>query len=263
MYIADTANNQVVKFNSSGQVLAVFQTSAPALFSPNGVAVDQAQNVWIADTNNNRIVQLSSNGTQLAVVTASSPSFYYPFDVVVDATGTLYVSDTFNRRLVKVTASRTVTTFYSPLNYPQDLVLDYMGNVFVCDTDSNRIVQISPQGTLLQVFIPSPSSLTPSYGVTLDSQGNLYTTTSGTHLLVTFAGVNPPTPTPQSLSSSSSSSSFSDEENRSSLSGVYIAPVGLCSIDEVCANKAAQVPAGSLTAIQGVVMSSRLSYSRV
>src|SRR3989344_3617807 len=58
MYVADTYNNRIQKFDSSGNFLMKFGSlgsSDGQLDNPYGVAVDSSGNIYVADSNNNRI----------------------------------------------------------------------------------------------------------------------------------------------------------------------------------------------------------------
>ena len=119
-------------------------TNAP-LWSPAGVAVDAAGNVFIADQGNNRVRKLGTNGIITTVAgngldvavsealrhkggavpklgsgtgtysgdggPATNASLYGPEDVVVDATGNLFIADTRNNRIRKVDTNGIITTF--------------------------------------------------------------------------------------------------------------------------------------------------------
>ncbi len=63
IYVADTANNRVVKLNKNGEVLLVVKAAADLdLKEPKGVYVHKDDTIWIADTGNRRIVVVDQNG---------------------------------------------------------------------------------------------------------------------------------------------------------------------------------------------------------
>ena len=94
-------------------------TSA-SLFSPTGVAVDSAGNLYIADTGNSRIRKVS-NGVITTVAgngthgfsgdngPATSAQLYNPDGVAVDPAGNLYIADTLDNRIRKV-SNGVITT---------------------------------------------------------------------------------------------------------------------------------------------------------
>jgi sugar lactone lactonase YvrE len=105
--------------------------SAAGFYSPNGVAVDTATNLYVADTGNHTIRKISRSGTNWAVTTIagvpgeagfndgtnSSARFDTPCGIAVDGAGTIFVADGNggnNQLIRKINASGTnwvVTTF--------------------------------------------------------------------------------------------------------------------------------------------------------
>ena len=113
VYVADFGNNEIREITPAGVVTTTagsptagsadgFGTQA-SFFSPSGIAVDAAGNVYVADTNNNEIRLISPNGyvTTLAGSTtagdtngnATAASFNLPFGLALSSNGTLYVGD--------------------------------------------------------------------------------------------------------------------------------------------------------------------------
>ncbi len=105
------------------------------LFSPYGVAVDAAGNVYIADTFNDRIQVVNTQATSMTVLgviigpgdiatvagtgssgysgdggAATSAQLNEPRAVTVDAAGNLYIADTFNQVIRKVDTSGNIST---------------------------------------------------------------------------------------------------------------------------------------------------------
>ncbi len=124
LYIADTLNNSIRKVDSTGAITTVagsgeFRDGGPLsqtqLYSPRGVAVDGAGNLYIADTLNNRIRKVDSTGAITTIVgtgesgfggdggLASQAQLYSPRGVAVDGAGNLYIADSDNHRIRKLT----------------------------------------------------------------------------------------------------------------------------------------------------------------
>lgn len=63
IYVADTANNRVIKLSREGEVLLVVKAAADLdLNQPKGVYVHTDNTIWIADTGNRRIVVVDQQG---------------------------------------------------------------------------------------------------------------------------------------------------------------------------------------------------------
>jgi sugar lactone lactonase YvrE len=196
LYVADTENNRVLEFDApltnnkaASRVLGQggsFTTNGPnqgglsanTLWTPYGVAVDAANNLYVADSNNNRVLEYDTPLTgdttadrvwgQGGVFTTQIPnkngvsanSLYFPTGVAVDAAGNLYVADTGNHRVLEYDAALTGDTTADrvfgqhgsfsanqsnnsgltsdALSGPRGLAVDTAGNLYIADTENNR-----------------------------------------------------------------------------------------------------------------------------
>ena len=68
MYITDTKNARVQKFDSNGTFLTKWGSKGTGdgqFQGPEGIDVDTSSNVYVADTKNARVQKFDSNGTFL------------------------------------------------------------------------------------------------------------------------------------------------------------------------------------------------------
>lgn len=65
IYVADTGNNRIVKFDKDGNFQRYYELTEDPLNAPQGVFVDDRGDLLIADTGNKRVVRLSSSGQLL------------------------------------------------------------------------------------------------------------------------------------------------------------------------------------------------------
>ncbi len=99
VYVVDTNNNRIQKFDGTGAFLTTWGSPGPGdgqFDSPTGVAVDGSGNVYVTDRNNNRIQKFNGTGTFL--MKWGSPGegdgqFNNPRGVAVDGSGNVYVVD--------------------------------------------------------------------------------------------------------------------------------------------------------------------------
>jgi sugar lactone lactonase YvrE len=134
MYIADAGGNVLVKVsNGAATTIAGNGTSGAGgdnglatnaqLNQPNGVAVDNAGNVYIADTLNHKIRKITvATGVITTIAGNNSAGFAgdngpstssvlnQPSGLVLDSASNLYIADTGNNRIRKITAATGVIT---------------------------------------------------------------------------------------------------------------------------------------------------------
>jgi sugar lactone lactonase YvrE len=185
VYVADSGNHTIRRVTAAGVVTTVAGlagvsgstngTNSGALFNrPNGVAVDNAGNLYVADTGNHLIRKITPGGgvTTLAGTAGQSGSgngtgtgaqFYYPEGVAVDAAGNVYVADTWNHAIRKITSAGSVTTFAglpgtsgtnnavgtsARFYQPTGVAVDISGNVYVADSGNHTIRKITSGGSV-------------------------------------------------------------------------------------------------------------------
>ena len=91
VYVADSDNNRIQKFDSSGTFLAKWGTygSADGEFdSPQGITTDSSGNVYVADSSNHRIQKFTSYGTFLTkwgTPGSADGEFSYPRGITTDS----------------------------------------------------------------------------------------------------------------------------------------------------------------------------------
>ena len=107
VYVADTWNYRIQKFDPEGKFIAMWGTSGTAdvnttFWGPRGIVVDSKGRVLVSDTGNNRIVIFDKDGnylTQFGIKSIEFGEFYEPVGLAVDSTDLLYVVDTWNQRI--------------------------------------------------------------------------------------------------------------------------------------------------------------------
>jgi ribosomal protein S11 len=148
--------------------------TAARLYSPTGVAVDGAGNVYVADTYNHRIRKVAAATGVITTIAgsgtyggfsgdggmATAAQLNSPSGVAVDGAGDVYVADTDNHRIRKVTAATGIITTIAgsgtygfggdggvataaQMYYPSGVAVDGAGNVYVADTNNNRIRKVT------------------------------------------------------------------------------------------------------------------------
>jgi len=174
-------------------------TGSSARFNnPEGVAVDDAGNVYVADRSNHTIRMITPAGevTTLAGLagspgsadgTGSAARFSQPTGVAVDSAGNVYVADSVNRKIRKITSAGVVTTLTSSVGFsrPYGVALDSATNIYVADAGNHTIREVTPAGAVTTIAgstgqtgtndgIGSAARFRSPQGVVVDSATNIY-----------------------------------------------------------------------------------------
>jgi len=276
VYVADTGNDRIEKFTSTGTFILQWGSSGtgPGQFNkPWGVAVDPSGNVYVTDTGNSRVETFTGSGSFISQwgTRGSGPgqfSFLSPVGIAVDSSGNAYVVDTFNARIEKFTSSGSYLMQFGSsgtgpgqLSGPNSVAVDSAGNVFVTDAGNFRVEEFSPSGTFSSTFGSNgtgPGQFTAAYGIATDSSGNVYVvdgqgarveefTSSGTFLFQWPCATG-------TCATGASSGQFNVPD------GIAIAPSGLLYVTDTGNN---QVNEFSLTPSSSVVTSSASSTTEI
>jgi uncharacterized protein (TIGR03663 family) len=209
VYVADTWNHRVQKFNADGGFLTAWgyfgQAEAPeAFWGPRDVAVDALGRVYVADTGNKRVAVFDANGlsvTSIGFGGSDRGQFDEPVGLATTSDGLLFVADTWNQR---------VQVFrWEPLDEEYAFVRDWpivgwygqsLDNKPYLATDGRDRVYVSdPEGFRVLVFDAAGNFLTTwgDYGLetnrfgllnglAADAAGNVYAADAGNNRVLVF-----------------------------------------------------------------------------
>ncbi len=239
VYISDTGNQRIRRV--SGGIMTTIAgngnfgfgadnvpATTTSLANPNGLAVDNAGNVYFADTNNNRIRKISGGVIATVAgngafgftgdnVAATTTALANPFGVFVDGSLNIYIADTQNHRIRKVDAATnqiatiagTGVQASSPdgpalstsIDRPRSVLLDLSGNVVFTDHGGNKIRKIVA-GSVSTIAgdgsfafagdgsAATAASLANPSGMSIDGSGNLYIADGPNERIRKIAGAN-------------------------------------------------------------------------
>lgn len=215
VYVADTGNSRIVRFNNEGEVLASWgsrspsgqNSPAPGTFTePWGVAVDSQGNVFVADTWNHRVQKFDAVGQFLLAwgrpgQTEDGPDrLWGPRGLVVSPEGQVYVTDTGNKRVVVFDSNgRFLFAFGAEgegrLDEPVGIALDSSGQIYVADTWNLRVAVFSAQGEFRRSWPVqgwSSFSLDNKPYLGLDASGRVYVTDPEGYRVIVFSSGGEP-----------------------------------------------------------------------
>ena len=152
VYVADTSNNRIQKFDSNGGYLGqwgAWGSGHGSFRFPVGVAVDAGNNVYVADRENRRIQVFDGDGNFLNEFTGDVFSQEFrPGGVAVDTAGNFYVVDTLKKRILKFESSGHMRSEWDGYSLPMGVAVDAWRNVFVADHGNHTVGMRDAQGTV-------------------------------------------------------------------------------------------------------------------
>ncbi|MDD5023840.1 MAG: 6-bladed beta-propeller, partial [Methanoregula sp.] len=221
VYVTDSGNVRIQKFNSSGAFLTMWAGNGGDYFEdPWGIAVDPSNNVFVSDgeielagmlhneevnqADPHQILKFNSTGGYLAKYGAfgqGDGQFYGPKGVVADLSGNIYIADSMNNRIQKLSSTGTFLAKWGSLgtgngqfSNPSGVAADVSGNIYVTDTGNNRIQKFSSDGKFMGIIGSGGSGdgefLSPNDIVT-DSSGNIYVADTGNNRIQKFSSQGP------------------------------------------------------------------------
>lgn len=173
LYIVDTGNDRVLKVDLYGNKLAEFGKSRDLpmehrLKKPQGVFVNEFDEVIVADTDNKRIVIYNQDGTvkriipQPESVLLGEDFHYQPTKVIQDRRGYLYVANSNDYRgLILLDANGQFRGFFAPNRVPFSLRRIII-NMFATEAQKEKLSKTLP---------------TPHSNMIIDQYGYIYTST--------------------------------------------------------------------------------------
>jgi len=156
IWVADTENNRVEKFNSKGEYLSQFGkegTGNGEFKAPKGLAIDSSDNIWVVDSGNNRVQKFNSKGEYLLKCGeegSGEGQFKSPLGIALDSGGKPFVVDSGNNRVQKFNISCKYLAQVGKegvgngeFKSPTGIAIDPTGRMWVTDTGNNRVERFS------------------------------------------------------------------------------------------------------------------------
>lgn len=213
IYVADTGNSRIVRFDSKGTVLASWGSrsadgevppSSGTFIEPWGVVVDSQGNVYVADTWNHRIQKFDANGKFKqewgSFGQEGTDYLWGPRGIAVSSEGRVYVTDTGNKRVVVFDSSGNFLREFSrteeiQLDEPVGIAVDSRGNVYVADTWNMQIVVFSPEGNFISNWPVrgwEGDSLDNKPYIAIDAEDRVYITDPERYRVIVFSSSGTP-----------------------------------------------------------------------
>ncbi|MCS6800522.1 MAG: TIGR03663 family protein [Chloroflexota bacterium] len=210
IYVVDTGNHRVQKFDPSGRVVAQVGrrgTLDGEFTEPWGIAIAPDGTVWVADTWNHRLQQFTADlrflrkfgefGESVGQVTGNPGRFYGPRAIAFLDDGSLLVTDTGNKRIQRfrpdgqfLGAFGGAGAMLGQFQEPVGIAVAPDGTIFVADTWNRRIqrfdASLRPLGATPIRGWESTGILNKPY-LAVDPSGNVIVSDPENHRLLRFS----------------------------------------------------------------------------
>jgi sugar lactone lactonase YvrE len=200
VYVVDSGNSKIKKFDSNGKLLLSWGSSGSGngqFVHPNGIVVGKKY-VYIADTGNARIVMFDKNGTFVYAWGGYGDSpgmFHTPTALAFDESGNLFVTDSGGDSIQVFDSHYAFTYEITPLlteggNFSgtNGIVFDSQNHFYASAID-NKILKFSDSGDFINFFGSSgieKSRFNNPTSIVLDSNGNFYVADTNNHRIQKF-----------------------------------------------------------------------------
>lgn len=182
VYVADTDNNRILKFNADGVFLRQWSTfNEGDLFrGPMDVAVWGGGIVLVADTGSDRVVGFNGAGVYLGEAGSTGTGqleFVNPSGIAVGPDNGIFIADTGNNRIQKAYINGMFAGEFGngDLLSPNGLAADIGGNVSVADLGNDRVAVFTPDIIVLENGAASKQVSKPGMvGLTIDVNPDAY-----------------------------------------------------------------------------------------
>ncbi len=200
IYVTDTGNSKIKKFNAGGNMLLLWGdigSSNGQFKNPSGIFANEKY-VYVVDTGNSRIIMFNKTGSFVyswGMYGKDPGMFQIPTSINSDHRGELFVGDVeqqfiqlFDSKGVykdKIGSSLTEGASFSGI---RAVAFDSQDNLYAISTD-NKILKYSSIGEFLNVYgsfgTEEGRFVNPS-AIAIDSKDNIYVSDTGNHRIQKF-----------------------------------------------------------------------------
>jgi DNA-binding beta-propeller fold protein YncE len=174
LYATQRESQEVTVYNSSGKLIKTLHTDDSSGFSPSGVAIDAAGDIWVANRNNTNYdvgeVQVFDSAGK--VVHSSSEQLAYPIGITFEGADAWVFDSTAHGITVFDSSCQFVKAISLPGISPDYAAKDSAGNLYVTDAPDSAIVILDSSGKILKTT--KNKGLDNPTGIVFDKVGDFF-----------------------------------------------------------------------------------------
>jgi len=180
LYIVGSGGNIQGFDTATGANLGVFADAPTGPWSPSGMAVDSAGDLFVANQGNNTIEKFTPNGVGSVFANTAEQ----PWALAFNSAGNLFVAS-WSDTIQEFTPQGVGSIFASnDLYLPLGIAFDSTGNLYAENVEQEATEEFTPGGAG-SLFSDTPAILDAT-GLAIDGAGNLYETSGPGSALIKF-----------------------------------------------------------------------------
>lgn len=188
VYVADTGNRRIQKFDSQGEFLLTWSGEEENFVEPLAVIVTSQGQVFVLDSEPGWIYRFTADGEPLGRFGGPEAQLFHPRGMAIDAQDNIYIADTGGCRLIKYDVQGNRLTQFGEkgsgpgqLLEPIDVAIGPGGDLYVTDVANLRIQHWDFFGRYQGEWAVSPASAYNGPHLALAADGSLFVTTPEQH----------------------------------------------------------------------------------
>ena len=199
VYVADTGNDRVQKFNDEGEFvieIGGFGFDAEQFNEPRDLCASVGLDIYVVDSQNRRLQRFDRYLNYLSTLVPNpnldeSLQFGIVNGIDISSTGEIYLADSENDRILKLDAFERPERGFGDIGYgpgilrtPASLSANEKSTVYVCDSGNDRIAIYDIFGEYQSSL--GQGTLRAPHGIDLDALGNVFVADTGNNRIVAF-----------------------------------------------------------------------------
>ncbi|MBN2713735.1 MAG: hypothetical protein JXR97_15055 [Planctomycetes bacterium] len=190
---------RIQHFTSDGKYLDEMHMPDVSVGRPQGIALDQAGNLYVADTHYFQVVKFNPKGEivlKFGEEGIEPGKLYWPCAITVARDGTIFTAEYGNRqdRIQKwspegkyISSWGTFGSKPGEFMRPMGLAIDSKGEIFVADASNHRVQVFTQDGKCLRSWGGGAGEVfNYPYDIAIDGNDKVYTVEYGGHRLQCF-----------------------------------------------------------------------------